>query len=52
MATVHDPNFLAAQMSLTKPDHVIFVPQQVESESDNVHLYVIEHKAFNGLLAF
>ena len=52
MATVHDPKFIAEQMALTNPDYVMFVPKRVESESDNVHLYVVEHEQYGGLLAF
>lgn len=39
-------------MALTNPDYVMFVPKRVESESDNVHLYVVEHEKYGGLLAF
>ena len=52
MATIHDKKILDEQMSLTSPDYVMFVPRQIEGESDNVHLYVIEHEGYGGLLAF
>ena len=52
MATIHDKAILDRQMALTNPDHVLFVPSQIEGESDNVHLYVIEHEGYGGLLAF
>ena len=52
MATIHDKAILDRQMALTNPDRVLFVPSQIEGESDNVHLYVIEHEGYGGLLAF
>lgn len=52
MATIHDKNFIDRQIAITKPDHVLFIPRQVEGESDNVHLYVVEHEEYGGLLAF
>ena len=52
MATFHDPEFIKQQLSYTKPDYIMFVPRQVEGESDNVHLYVVEHETYGGLLAF
>ncbi len=52
MATVHSPEHLKEQIKLTKPDYVMFVPKQLEWESDNVHLYVVEHEKYGGLLAF
>lgn len=50
--TIHDRKYLMEQMKITKPDHVMFIPKQLEWESDNVHLYVVEHKKYGGLLAF
>lgn len=52
MATIHDRKTLEEQMALTSPDYVMFVPRQTEGESDNVHLYVVEHEGYGGLLAF
>lgn len=52
MATIHGKKILDEQIRLTDPDYVIFVPRQIEGESDNVHLYVICHKGYGGLLAF
>ena len=52
MATIHGKEILDAQMRLTAPDYVMFVPSRVEGESDNVHLYVIDHEGYGGLLAF
>ena len=52
MATIHDKKILDEQMSLTGPDYVMFIPRQIEGESDNVHLYVVEHEGYGGLLAF
>ncbi len=52
MITFHEPKLLKEQLSLTNPDYVMFVPRQVENESDNVHLYVVEHEGSGKLLAF
>jgi len=52
MAHIHNPEYLKSQMKLTSPDYVMFVPKQLEWESDNVHLYVVEHEKYGGLLAF
>ena len=52
MATVHDKDFIDTQIKITSPDHIMFVPKQLEWESDNVHLYVVEHEKYGGLLAF
>ena len=52
MATIHSDKHLAEQIRLTNPDYVMFVPKQLEWESDNVHLYVVEHEKYGGLLAF
>ena len=52
MFTVHSEEHLKKQIQLTHPDYVMFVPKILEWESDNVHLYVVEHKQFGGLLAF
>lgn len=52
MATIHSEQYLKEQMKITNPDYVMFVPKQLEWESDNVHLYVVEHKKYGGMLAF
>ena len=52
MAKIHSAEHLKEQIAITKPDHVMFVPKQLEWESDNVHLYVVEHKKYGGMLAF
>lgn len=52
MAMIYDGKYIEAQKQLTKPDYVMFVPKQLEGESDNVHLYVVEHEKYGGLLAF
>ena len=52
MYKIHDTGFLKEQMAITSPDRVMFVPKQLEWESDNVHLYVVEHEKYGGLLAF
>lgn len=52
MATIHSKEYLDKQMALTDPDYVMFIPDQLEWESDNVHLYVVEHEKYGGLLAF
>lgn len=52
MATIHSREFLSEQIKLTNPDYVMFIPEQLEWESDNVHLYVVEHEKYGGLLAF
>ena len=52
MITVHSEEHLKKQIRLTNPDYVMFVPKQLEWESDNVHLYVVEHEGYGGLLAF
>jgi len=49
---IHDPKHLQEQLQLTHPDFVMYVPTQREYESDNVHLYVVEHNKFGGLIAF
>lgn len=50
--TIHDPKHLQEQIQFTKPDFVMYVPYQKEYESDNVHLYVVEHEKFGGMIAF
>lgn len=52
MATIHSKEYLKEQIKLTNPDYVMFIPNQLEWESDNVHLYVVEHEKYDGLLAF
>ena len=52
MATVHSKEYLQKQLALTNPNYVMFIPEQLEWESDNVHLYVVEHEKYDGLLAF
>ena len=52
MATIHSEEHIREQIKITSPDHVMFVPKQLEWESDNVHLYVVEHEKYGGLLAF
>ncbi len=52
MFTIHDKKHIEEQIAITSPDYVMFVPEQLEWESDNVHLYVVEHEKYGGLLAF
>ena len=49
---IHNVEHLKEQLSLTSPDYVMYVPSQREFESDNVHLYIIDHEKFGGLIAF
>ncbi len=52
MATLHKIDFIKEQIQITAPDHVLFIPRQREYESDNVHLYVVENKKIDSLIAF
>lgn len=49
---IHDPKHMQEQLSLTNPDFVMYVPKYKEYQSDNVHLYVVQHEKFGGLIAF
>ena len=49
---MHDPKVLQRHITFTQPEYVLFVPKQKAFESDNVHLHVIDHPQFGGLIAF
>lgn len=52
MAEFYDLALIEEQIKLTIPDYRLFVPKQTEYDTNNVHLYVTEHKQYGGLLAF
>ena len=49
---MHDKKLLEKHIKFTDPDYVMFVPKYKDYESDNVHLHVVDHAQFGGLIAF
>jgi hypothetical protein len=49
---MHDRELLERHLKFSDPDYVLYVPKNEDYESDNVHLHVVDHKQFGGLIAF
>ena len=49
---MHDPEVLQRHIRFTEPEYVLYVPKYKDYESDNVHLHVVDHPQFGGLIAF
>lgn len=49
---MHDRKHLEHQLTFTNPDYVMYIPKFKDYESDNVHLHVVDHPQFGGLMAF
>lgn len=49
---MHDPEILQHQIRFTEPEYVMYIPKYKDYESDNVHLHVVDHPQFGGLIAF
>jgi hypothetical protein len=49
---MHDEKLLRRHITFTEPDYVMYVPRYKDYESDNVHLHVVDHPQFGGLIAF
>lgn len=49
---MHDQKLLERHLKFSNPDYVLYVPKNEDYESDNVHLHVVDHKQFGGLIAF
>lgn len=49
---MHEQQFLDRHIAYTNPEYVMYVPKYKDYESDNVHLHVVEHPQFGGLIAF
>jgi hypothetical protein len=49
---MHDPEILQHQIRFTAPEYVMYIPKYKDYESDNVHLHVVDHPQFGGLIAF
>ena len=49
---MHDQKILDRHITFTNPDYVMYVPKYKDYESDNVHLHVVDHPQFGGLIAF
>ncbi|MDD6799609.1 MAG: sialidase family protein [Firmicutes bacterium] len=39
-------------MKQTNPDYTLYIPSKLDYEGDNVHLHVITHPKYDGLIAF
>lgn len=49
---MYEQKLLDRHITFTNPDDVMFVPKYKNYESDNVHLHVVDHPQFGGLIAF
>lgn len=49
---MHDIHTLNRHITFTDPKYVMYVPRHKDYESDNVHLHVVDHPQFGGLIAF
>ena len=49
---MYDQKKLARHLAFTEPDYVLYVPKYKDYESDNVHLHVVDHAGYGGLIAF
>lgn len=49
---MHEQKILDRHITFTNPDYVMYVPKYKDYESDNVHLHVVDHPQFGGLIAF
>ena len=49
---MHEQHILDRHIAFTNPDYVMYVPKYKDYESDNVHLHVVDHPQFGGLIAF
>ena len=49
---MHTQEFLDQHIAYTNPVYVMYVPKYKDYESDNVHLHVVDHPQFGGLIAF
>lgn len=49
---MHEQKILDRHITFTDPDYVMYVPKYKDYESDNVHLHVVDHPQFGGLIAF
>jgi len=49
---MHDPKHQAEHIRMTQPDFRLFIPRRKDYESDNVHVQIIDHPQFGGLIAF
>lgn len=48
----YDPEIIRSERARTNPDYILYTPEFREYESDNVHLHVVYHKQYGGLIAF
>ena len=49
---MHEQKILDRHITFTNPDYVMYIPKYKDYESDNVHLHVVDHPQFGGLIAF
>jgi len=52
MAESQDRVLIEKQIQFTDPDYRLYVPKSTEYDNNNVHLYVVEHGGYGGLIAF
>jgi len=52
MAELQDRSLIEEQIKFTDPDYRLYVPTSTEYDNNNVHLYVVEHEKYGGLIAF
>ena len=52
MAELQDRTLIEEQIQFTNPDYRLYVPISTEYDNNNVHLYVVEHEKYGGLIAF
>lgn len=49
---MYTQEFLDRHIAYSDPEYVLYVPRYKDYESDNVHLHVVDHPQFGGLIAF
>lgn len=48
----YNTEIIKSERARTAPDYILYTPTFREYESDNVHLHVVYHKQYDGLIAF